>query len=213
MNRVYVLSKRETQASRARWVPWMPVAAIRHGQSLRVFSDTPAVVIWHIDGQQNTSHTPTGVACPRLARGRSGDRAAAGRLGHHPCFRRLAEAGLDRYGRVIAGRLTRGSTRKARRLSMLARTNETASWTHKQTNRELLGTVLVSSRDFQSGLNRYCFPTHLVDTNACRLRWRRACDRPPYAENLFERVSVHCTIPTGFAAYLLPAKGTASSVD
>ena len=50
---------RKPRPSRAHWAPWMPVAAIRHGQSLRVLSDTPAVVRWNIDGQQNTSHTPT----------------------------------------------------------------------------------------------------------------------------------------------------------
>ena len=44
---------------RAHWSLRMPVTTIRAGQSLRIFSDVPAVVDWGIDGWQERSKTPT----------------------------------------------------------------------------------------------------------------------------------------------------------
>ena len=44
---------RRPHPAHAHWAPWMPVATIRRGQSLRVLSDVPTAVRWRVAGRDD----------------------------------------------------------------------------------------------------------------------------------------------------------------
>ncbi|WP_205963539.1 glycoside hydrolase family 15 protein [Roseicella aquatilis] len=53
---------RRPHPTHAHWAPWMPVATIRPGQSLRVLSDVPTVVRWRVAGRDDAGEATTALA-------------------------------------------------------------------------------------------------------------------------------------------------------